>query len=282
MNEEPTRNIFSALAVSLFAMACMAGEPAGITVDLKLDETNYISGERVRAVVDVKNMLAERVSVGYLDSEDLLIVELYRASDHMQLERSHKRPFVSAFWVGANEGMKLETFLGDNYDLTYPARYLARPVLIHRGKRYSGEYRSFDVVPGFDITTAVQQFSNAAGKKRFFELKRWMRDGNEHLFLKVRDDGDKPKRWATLDLGPMMRVTAPTVSILSSGEVIVIHRNAPDSFARNEFWSMTDAFVKRSAMMVRDPDTAGRQGVQEVYKKSGGVKAENRPWWKFW
>ncbi len=271
-----------AICVALSVAAQAANEPAGITVSLKLDETNFIAGERVRGVVDVKNMLAEKVSVGYRESKDRLIIELYRASDHVQLERSRKRPFVSPFWVSSNEGQRLEVFLGDHYDMTVPGRYLARPVLIHDGKRYAGAYRSFDIVPGFDVSSAVQKFSTRQGLTRRISLVRWMRGSKEHLFLTARDEGDSERRWATTDLGPMMRITKPTISILPTGEIVVFLRNAPDSFARHEFWSMTNAFVHRSAMMVRDPDTAGQQGVQEAYRKAGGVKPVERPWWKFW
>ena len=267
----------------LFAMSAICSAfaaPSGITVSLKLDETNYVVGERVRGVIDVSNMLADKISVGYTNSEDRLFVEIIHASDGSELERGKRRPFTAPFWIKSNEGQKLEVFLGDHYDLTDPGRYLARPVLVHRGYRYEGLYRSFDVVPGMEISTAMQLFSNAGDKKRVFRLLHWARQGSEHLFLAAEDDNGK--RWVTTDVGPMMRITRPTLSIMPNGQLIVFHRNGPDSFVRSEFWSLTDALVIRSRQMVRDPETAGQQRVREMYNKSGAVKPVDRPWWKFW
>lgn len=256
--------------------------PTGITVSLKLDETNYVVGERVRGVIDVKNMLADKVSVGYTNSQDRMFVEVFRASDASELSRTSRHPFVARFWLKSNEGQKLEVLLADHFDLSEPARYLARPVLVHGGMRYEGQMRSFDMVPGMPISSAVQMFKNNEGHSRQFDLVHWSRQGTEHLFVMAHDTGGRGRRWITTDVGPMMRITKPTISILPSGEVIVFHRNGADSFVRSEFWSMTDNLVLRSRRMVRDPETAGQQKVQEMYRRQGGVKPVDRPWWKFW
>ena len=142
--------------------------------------------------------------------------------------------------------------------------------------------RSFDMVPGMPISSAVQMFKNNEGHSRQFDLVHWSRQGTEHLFVMAHDTGGRGRRWITTDVGPMMRITKPTISILPSGEVIVFHRNGADSFVRSEFWSMTDNLVLRSRRMVRDPETAGQQKVQEMYRRQGGVKPVDRPWWKFW
>lgn len=276
------KRLFLSLVAVLMATFAAAAVPTEIVVDLRMDETNYVVGERIRAVVDVRNLTPENLSVGYTNSADRLFIEVYRAADHYLLDRSGRRPFVAPFKVKANQGLKLETFLGDHYDFTTEGRFLARPVLVHKGMRYEGLFRSFDTVPGFPVTTAVQMFSNRDGLSRVFDLLRWTRRGTEHLFLTARDEGTSDRRWLTVDVGPMMRITKPTISILSGGEIIILHRNGPDSFCRSEFWSLPEALDFRSQQMVRDPETAGQQSVQEMYRQSGGVKAKSNPWWKFW
>ena len=138
--------------------------------------------------VDIKNMSPDKISVGYANSKDLLFVEVFKASDMSQLEETKRRPFVSAFRVESNEGQKLETFLGDHYGLDEPRRYLARPILVHDGYRFEGQYRAFDIVPGMKIATAVQMFSNRSGVRRVFDLLQWTRKGCIHLFLAARDE----------------------------------------------------------------------------------------------
>lgn len=267
---------------SVFSCIVFAAPPLSeITVDLKLDEITYVSGERIRGIVDVRNMSPEKVSVGYLNSEDRLIVEVYRAANREQLTCLSKTPLTAGFRVDSNEGQKLEVFLGDHFDLLEERRYLARPVLIHGGVRYEGLFRSFDVVPGMGLARAMQIFANAEGHNRQFELVRWMRGDTEHLFLKAHDTGTSDRRWATFDLGTMMKITKPSVSIMPDGKVVVFHRFGPDHFVRSEFWSFPTALEFRSHSLVRDPETAGQARVQELYKEKG-VPAKSTPWWKFW
>ena len=236
------------LTVLLMAGAARAETPSEISVDLKLDEIDYVTGERVRGVVDVQNMAPQEVSVGYPDSRDRFLIEVYRSSDMLELERISRHPFVAAFSVRANEG----------------------------------QYRAFDIVPGMKSTSALQMFANRKGLSREFELVHWARKGREHLFLTAKDSGENGRRWQATDIGPMMKITKPTISIMPGGEVIVLHRTSPDQFIRSEFWSLPDALELRSRMSVQDPDTAGQNRVQEMYKESGGVKAVERPGWKFW
>jgi hypothetical protein len=273
--------------IALFALAAPGKasarpSPSEISVDLKLDETDYVCRERIRGVVDIKNMSPDKISVGYANSKDLLFVEVFKASDMSQLEETKRRPFVSAFRVESNEGQKLETFLGDHYGLDEPRRYLARPVLVHDGYRFEGQYRAFDIVPGMKIATAVQMFSNRSGVRRVFDLLQWTRKGCIHLFLAARDEGGGDRTWMTTDIGPTMKLTKPTISIMSGGEVIVIHRNGGDSFVRSEFWSLPDALDFRSREMISDPETAAQNRVKQIYNERGGVKPADRPWWKFW
>jgi len=276
------KHLATALVLALSAsLRLFAEPPSEIVVDLKLDEISYVSGERIRGVLDVRNMSPDKVSVGYTNSLDRLFVEVYRASDKSQLERFGRKPFTSRFFVKPNEGQKLETFLGDHYALTEPRRYLARPVLVHGGMRYEGMYRAFDVVPGMRITGALQMFSNRAGLSREFELVHWTRQGGEHIFLTARDHGTSERKWISTDIGPMMRITKPTISILPNGEVIVFHRNGSDSYVRSLFWSLPDALEFRGRSSVLDPATAGTQSVRELYRE-GGVKPKQNPWWKFW
>lgn len=252
-----------------------------IKVDLKLDGSDFVTGERIRGIVDIANSSPDRVSVGYSNSKDLFFIEVYRASDRHPLARLGKRPFVARFRVDSSEGQKLETFLGDHYALREPSRYLAKPVLVHEGVRYEGAIRAFDVVEGIRVTGAMQMFANRKELQRNFSLVYWSRDRAEHLFLRAQDAGVSTAKWETRDLGPMLRIGNPTVSILPGGEVVVLHRLNADQFVRSEFWSLPDALEFRMRETVRDPETAGTARVRELYKE-GGVKAKPNPWWKFW
>lgn len=270
--------------VSVFVQARMRALTE-ISVDLQLDVNTYVSGERVRGVIDVKNLSPDKISVGYPNSRDKLIVEVFRSNDNVQLERSGKpRQFVSEFTLNSNEGLKLEVYLGDHYNLEEVRNYRARAVLVHNNYRFEGGFRTFSVVPGIHIATAKQVFAKHKGKSRRFNILREARNGIEHLFLSAHDEWDNGKieSLGTTDIGAMLRITKPTISILDGGEVVVIHRNGADSFVRSEFWSMPNVLHLRSRILVGDPATAGQARIQELYKREGGIKPVDRPWWKFW
>ena len=274
------KTVFAVLALG-WATGLFA-ETVEISVDLKFDNIDYVAGERIRAIVEVANSSPESVSVGYPSSKDILFVEVFHSGSMVQLEKIGKGAFVSRFSLESNEGQRLETFLGDHYSLRTVGKYLAKPVLLHGGIRYEGQLRAFSVVPGMKVASALQMFKNVEGLRREFELLSWSRKNTEHLFLAAHDEGPVSRKWTTTDIGPLMRFRKPSLSVLPTGEVIVIHCWDRDRFRRSEFWSLPDALELNKGEFVRDPETAGSERVKELYKESGGVKPVARPWWKFW
>ena len=261
--------------------ALMFAAMSEIKVDLKLDHTDFVVGERMRGVVNVMNSSPDKISCGYANSEDLLIVEVFTAQQRERLDKISRGPFVAEFSVKSGEGQKLEVFLDRHFALDKPRRYLVKPVLVHAGIRYEGQLRAFDVVEGVRLGGAMQMFKNRPGLQREFELVYWSRDRREHLFIKAQDTGKSNYRQRTYDLGVILRIDKPAISVLSGGEVVVLHRLNQDQFVRSEIWSLPDTFTLRKRDSVQDPETAGTQRVRELYRE-GGVKPKENPWWKFW
>ena len=272
---------FALLVAGFAPFAAFSAETSEINVTLRLDFGDNVVGERIRGVVDVVNLSPGVVDVGRTDSPDRFFIEVFRA-DRSQLQKISDSPQVSPFSLKSNEGQKLETFLADHYGLRSPGRYLAKPVLVHGGVRFEGQIRAFDVVPGMRIGGALQMFSNHEGLRREFDLLTWSRGGREHLFLAAKDSGTSDRKWMTIDLGELMKITKPTISIMPTGEVVVLHRVDPDNFIRSELWSVPDGIEFHRRELVQDPETAGTNRIRELYRGSGGVKPKERSWWKFW
>ena len=268
------------LSVVILPCALFA-DTSEIKVNLKLDGSDFVAGERIRGVVDIANPSPDRISVGYSNSKDSFFIEVFRASDMSPLTRTSKHPFVARFRIDSSEGQKLETFIGDHYALCEPSRYLAKPVLVHAGMRYEGAMRAFDVVDGIRLVGATQLFKRRPGLQREFALVYWSRNHSEHLFLTARDTGTSKRSWETRDLGAILRLEKPSISVMPTGEVVVLHRLNQDQFVRSEFWSLPEALEFRMRESVKDPETAGTARVRELYKE-GGIKAKDNPWWKFW
>ena len=268
--------------LTAWATAAGAALPSEITVKLSMKNAEYVTGERMRCIVDVANASADIIDVGSKGSEDRLILELYRASDNRRYDKLSRHPFVKPFTLHSGEGQRMEACLGDHFQMTEETRYLARAVLVHGGMRFESALKSFLVVPGLNCGGALQMFKNRPGIKREFELVHWGRNQTEHLFLKARDTGAANRRWTTADLGTVIRVTEPKISVLPSGEVITLHRATQDAFIRTVFWSLPEAFEFQEHEQMIDPDVAGTARVRELYQDSGGVEPVKKAWWKFW
>lgn len=279
----PTRRmVLGGLCALAVAAVRGAAAPSEITVQLKMDHDQFVAGERIRAVVDVANASADVIDCRTEKSKDRLVLEVYRAEDKYQFEKASDAPFTVGFALLSGEGQKLETFLGDHFSFRQTTRYQARAVLVHGGMRYESALRAFSVVPGASCGSALQLFEGRDDLKREFELVHWGRDKAEHLFLKVRDRGSLPRRWSTADLGPVLRVTRPKVSVLPTGVVVTLHRATRDAFIRTEFWSLPGAFELHEREVMLDPEVAGAERVKAVYKEFGGVEPVKKAWWKFW
>ena len=274
--------LLSLFAACLAQMAPAAALPTEITVRLEMTYDEYVAGERVRAVVDVANASADVIDCRKPDAADRLFLELYRAHDKNRYDRITDKPFVAPFALLSGEGQKLETFLADHFRLDETTRYLARAVLVHGGMRFESSLKSFDLVPGLPCGNALQMFSNNDGLQRHFELVHWGRSQVEHLFLKARDDGVSTRRWRTTDLGPVIRVKPPIVSVMPSGEVVVLHLATQGKYLYSTFWSLPDILEFRGREVMADPDVAGAERVKEFYKDTGGVEPVKKAWWKFW
>ena len=277
-----TTMLLPLFAACLVRMVSAAALPTEITVQLIMTHDEYVEGERIRAVVDVANASADVIDCRKPGASDRLFVELFRAHDQHRYDRITDKPFVAPFALLSGEGQKLETFLANHFRFDENTRYLARAVLVHGGMRFESSLKSFDLVPGLHCANALQMFSKRDGLRRNFELVHWGRDQVEHLFMKARDEGISTRRWRTTDLGPVIRVKPPVISVMPTGEVVVLHLATQGKFLYSTFWSLPDILEYRGREMMSDPDVAGSERVKEFYKDTGGVEPVKKAWWKFW
>ena len=275
----------AALAAALSARG--AADPSkahAVNVILKMTHPEYITGERIRAEVEIRNGSTSPIVVGASDSTDFVLLELFKSDARHPVERWSEQKVTVPFVLKSGEAQKFEVFFDRNYRLEKDGRYLARAVVLHDGIRYEGSLLAFSVVPGIRLSGALQMFSNRPGLRREFELLYWNRNRFEHLFLRARDKSGNggSRTWVTSDLGTLLRVTPPKISIKDNGEVTILHRASQDEFIRSDFWSLPDAFEFQEHARMVDPDVAGSERVKSLYQESSGVEPVKKAWWKFW
>lgn len=287
---KPNKTLFAIACAAVLACAfrvpaVAAGNQGAceISVSLKLDHTEYVAGEKIRAVLSVINASTEELHGNAPGAPDTLFIEAYSQTLGESLERISNEVLTVEFAIDPSHRQDFEIFADRHFSFLREQHYMIRPVLVHGRTRYEGSWRAFSVVPGMRLLESVQVFSNAPGLRRDFSLVYWGRNRLEHLFLKVQDTSPEGRFYHTTeDLGPIMRVSPPAVAVRPDGEVVVTRRIAQDSFARSVFWSLPDVFEHQSTETLVDPDVAGSAAMKATYKEGGAVKAKERPWWQFW
>lgn len=282
--------IATAALVSLLAAASLAAPNAAhpkdsvaVGVTLRMTHNEYLLGEHIRAEVEVKNGSTTPIVVGAKDSTDFMFLELFKNDTKHSVDRYSEAAVTVPFVLKGGEAQKFEVFFDRNYRFDTEGRYIGRAVVVHDGIRYEGAPRVFSLVPGMRISGALQMFSNRPGLRREFELLYWSRKRTEHLFLRATDRTESGTRvWVTSDLGTLLRITPPKLSIRDGGEVTVLHRASQDEFIRSDFWSLPDAFEFQEHARMVDPDVAGSERVKSLYEESAGVEPVKKAWWKFW
>ena len=282
-----TKLLLAAAAVAAAACAAPGAttpQPtAAVSVVLRMTNPEYLMGERVRGEVEIRNGSTSPIVVGASDSTDFVLLELFKNDTSHSVERYSERKVTRPFVLKSGEAQTFEVFFDRNYRFETEGRYLGRATVVHGGKRYEGALRAFSLVPGIRLSGALQMFSNRPGLRREFDLLYWNRNRHEHLFLRATDRTEGGDRvWVTSDLGTLIRVTPPKISIRDGGEVTVLHRATQDEFIKSEFWSLPDAFEFQDHSTMLDPDIAGSERVKSLYEESSGVEPVKKAWWKFW
>jgi len=273
--------VWAFLAAALLAAGDAAAQQ--IEVSLTLAYTVFVVGEPVLVELGVVNATPDLLDIGGPQSRDAVLVEITKGDRYSELEAFNPAPLVDAVRLKPGQRFQHKVELDKWFPLIKEGKYVARAVIVHDGVRYESSKKSFDVVPGLPVKDAVQMFVKRRESKRLFKLVSWSRNQSERLFLRMEDDPDG-KVWDSIDLGPLLRLTAPKLDISPEGEVTVVHRATQDAFIRTVLWSLPDSVevVERNNLL--DPEISASQRVRALY----GEMAEQEPaqakkaWWKFW
>ncbi|MDD5704667.1 MAG: hypothetical protein PHR35_01990 [Kiritimatiellae bacterium] len=139
------------------------------------------------------------------------------------LNQSREGRIVDDLDLGKNEPYAAEIDLGAWYPLLREGRYFANAVLLHNDLRYATERRMFDVVPGIELSRATAIISTTPRVERRFSLVYWARGEREYAFLRATDTPDGVV-WPTLELGPIVRFTPPSIALNDPDGVTVTHQ----------------------------------------------------------
>ncbi len=252
-----------------------------VDVKLTLAYSAYVVGEPVLVQLEALNATRDLIEVGGKGSKDALFVEITKGGPYNELSPINPEPLAGAVTLKPGQSFQQKVELDKWFALVEEGQYQARLVLVHNGVRFESVQKTFDVVPGIPLKEGVQMFVNRQDLKRLFKLVYWHRNQNDRLFLRIEDDPGG-RVWDSIDLGVMLRLSAPKLDISPEGELTVVHRATQDAFIRTVLWSLPDnvEVVERNNLV--DPDISASQRVRSLYGEMTDGGKEEKPWWKFW
>ena len=127
------------------------------------------------------------------------------------------------------------------------------------GKIFISPKVFLDVLPGLEIAKLVAGMPGGKGS-RTFSLRTLSRDLAERVFLRI-DDEDQGTCYGVFDLGRIVRLYSPRMTVDGLGHVHVLHQSGPWQYTHTEFTS--DGRPVRSDLYSSQSSTVSMQRGEE-------------------
>lgn len=228
-----------ALAVMCMASAWVHGQSVELTV--RVAHGAFVTGEPASIVVRLTNRGATPIVIDdhELYRDNRLVLALSGASRHGVVEPLRPDSIVADLMLAQDETFTQEIALADWYPLLPEGRHYVTAVLFHNGRRYESDRRLFDVVPGLELARLSTAAPGQPGRERLFKLVYLARDQREFVFLRSEDAPQK-RVWTTLRLGPIVRLTPPSLAADPAGTILVRHQATRNRFQVTRIRSEAD------------------------------------------
>ena len=232
------KRILAALAAIAFA-ACAAHSQT-VEFELKPSHSTYVTGEPIDFTVRLANVGSTPVVIDDAGPYAGNRLWLEVTTQNGVVVESFAKPDLAASLMLMPGEAFVEGFeVTDWFPILRQGRYYLRARMLHDGRRYETNLKLIDVVPGLELASATEPVPGRPGHLREVHLVYLAREQREFAFLRCFDDGDAQST-PTLRLGPIVRVTKPTLSIDSDGSIIVRHQSTRNRFQETRVLSEAD------------------------------------------
>ncbi len=219
------------LIVALLLLPALVAPVAAqlVALSVRPEHASYVVGEPVLAEVRLENHGTQPLVISNHEAfRNNRIFFQIRNQPHEYLPQLNQELIVTDIDLELGEASTFKVDLGEWYPLLNVGRYYLNLVLIHNERRYVSDEQVLDIVPGIEIAGLTQSLRATQGVERRFTLVYWARGEREDLFLRIIDSPDNIT-WTTMCLGPIIRVTRPTIKLLDETTLSIFHQATRDS-----------------------------------------------------
>ncbi len=230
------------------ALVCAADCFGDLEMRLRVENSMVMQFEKVLAFIEVTNQGSEAFLIR-ADDPDVNSRLLFEAEHglHRAPQRRTDEPLINACLILPGESQELMAEVTQVYDLSTMGGYDIWAAIDWNGVRYFSNREHIDVVSGLPISETVRSVPGVPGSQRRYKLRYLTRESRERLFLVV-EDFRTALNYGVFELGTLMRVHSPRITIGPEGNVRVVHQSAPGVFTTSVLTSLDDGvrFVDQS------------------------------------
>lgn len=207
----------------LLAVLSAATARGQIEVSLVLPEKLFMTGERVPAVVTIKNNTSAEVPVGGTGGHTLEF-DVKNADGHPVSERAGHPPVTRTLPAGGSLTITNDLFLC--FELLDQRQVGVAAVVGFQNRNFVSKREYFDLQQGAELA----RFQVNVGERTVSQtLRTVMRKEHTHLFLRA-DDEAGGTTFGAVHLGTLLRTTPPQYMVDRQNKTHIVHRSGPEQF----------------------------------------------------
>ncbi|MGI6497047.1 MAG: hypothetical protein ACOX5G_13425 [Kiritimatiellia bacterium] len=230
----------------LLAWGVLAVAGAGVVraqtveFELQLSHATYVVGEPIDFTLHLADVGSTPVVVDTVGpyAQNRLFLEI-SAPGGKKMDPLGSPELIDSLMLAPGEVFRDTFYVDDLFPILRQGTYYLRAKLILGDRLYETNLKTFSVVPGITLATAVQPIPDRPGHLRELHLVYLARARREFLFLRCLDDGGEQTS-PTLRLGPVVRITKPTLSLSPDGTITVRHQATRNRFQETRIRSDAD------------------------------------------
>lgn len=227
-------------------------------LSLTSEYSTYLRFESVNVHVTLRNDGDHMLLLGGLRQSVLLQFEVLK--NGRDVPRTSKGLMVENMLIMPGQAKDIKVDLRPHFDFQSPGQYQLAAIIVVGDLKYTSAKSVIDVVPGLEIKGIDRPVPGNSSRIRTYSLRYWDRKNTERLFLCVSDKVEGMS-YGVFDLGPLVRVNPPALTVDVSGNVLVRHQSGNGIFSYTTFRSSLNGveFVRQEIKKVNDIRQSSRE-----------------------
>jgi hypothetical protein len=231
-------------------LASLGQLTAQVTVEVTLDQDQFLPGESVPAAVRITNRSGQTLQLG---KDDYWLTFGVESKDGYVVLKKGRVPVEGEFTLQSSQRAIKRVDLAPYFDLTMPGRYsiIATVTIRAWNQNITSQPRTFDVIEGaklWEQKFGVPQPPGATN--RLPEVRTYLLQEANHLrqglrlYLRLVDASGRINK--VVPIGPMLSFGQPDAQVDRLSNLHVLYQNGPRSFNYLVFDPDANLLVRRS------------------------------------